>query len=1183
MASKIRKIFNLIVAILISLSTVSQAAGFSTSGTKLMDIVRDMAAQWFFIFKYFSIALMLVVLIYLGIKLVISSIAEERAKYKRMLVDWLVGFIIIFTIQYYMVFILKLNEIFVELARKVSANLAQMFVTGEEYALGLEVTTTGLYEMIRTRAYELRFSIGTSGMIMYMVLIYYTIKFVFIYFKRFFTVFMLTILAPLMGLFYAFNKVMTGKAATFKKWAAEYAFNVFLQTIHAITYGVFVTLAIGLSSSSIAGFILAMVMLNFMGQAEKIMRKIFKLSGGIVDDNANKGIRENLAAATAMKASMGAVFGTQMAKDIGNGAKNLIGGAFTLGARTGMVAYDKGVDKLLENQKKQKEEEEKKLKEEEERSRKETINDKDRIRRENAIKARIAKLDESIKGLEEAKEKKNKRLEGYRGGIQDPEKLQEYLDEKTKGIHDPELRRKEQERLREENKNKILKRVVSKDKYTGQVSVSGVGTKIKREIDKVIWGNDAAKSIAKDIVKTTATGLSGAVMTLASIPMIVTEPVAGLALLAKGRANSKKLFSNSDYRKAANLGERNAIRAGQRVIRQRHKEEINKLNKESKTIKKQRKVLRKSALAKDKGRKLSFNRFSPRSLETIKAQMKMDSKLNSIRKMNSLSLGNLVLTAPLRLTGTIGAVRTIQGKAYKMHEARKDYYENLETFSTLEKKDSISKDFITDYNLRIAGITSAIDEKSDSEVMTRFGEDTGKVVTIGDTKFQFGKDIKAPASTVELKSQIIDNVLLRVAAKNKVLDIKDLNLKSTRIQTELVEEFRKVGVLKDTTIPEEFELDKTLKLNLDKLKDRVEVIAKDNPRAVEETIAKEVIVSYMARNNIEDAAEIKKEEHKEKIKTEILEILEEKDDTRPFEIVESERESTRDISNIITESVESFERDETVESEEIREEVEYTTKETAERVVSKPVVERDKDRLENTETIDQIDPIETIEHTPIQTSERTAVRQELGINNDKSESLEIPSITTDEIPENLSKIIEGIRSGKKSETTFADTKKDSPEPSKDSGFQDLLSRMGRLEAQVKTQEKKVVKEERLELFESLISSLEKVDTTVVDDMIENEVIAEERKRQVEIGKGELDSQLEGFERIINEDIDDSQAIEDYIGQVSPDVDELLGQLLAIKEQDMVGLALKFKPNSYEQKRMNSIDLERVNSTYRKKI
>ena len=102
-------------------------------------------------------------------------------------------------------------------------------------------------------------------------------------------------------------------------------------------------------------------------------------------------------------------------------------------------------------------------------------------------------------------------------------------------------------------------------------------------------------------------------------------------------------------------------------------------------------------------------------------------------------------------------------------------------------------------------------------------------------------------------------------------------------------------------------------------------------------------------------------------------------------------------------------------------------------------------------------------------------------------------------------------------------------------------------------------------------------------MIENEVIAEERKRQVEIGKGELDSQLEGFERIINEDIDDSQAIEDYIGQVSPDVDELLGQLLAIKEQDMVGLALKFKPNSYEQKRMNSIDLERVNSTYRKKI
>ena len=72
MARKARKIFNLIIAILILLPSESHAVS-------VMEAVRGMVSKWYFIFRYLSIAVMLVILIYLGIKLAISSIAEEKA------------------------------------------------------------------------------------------------------------------------------------------------------------------------------------------------------------------------------------------------------------------------------------------------------------------------------------------------------------------------------------------------------------------------------------------------------------------------------------------------------------------------------------------------------------------------------------------------------------------------------------------------------------------------------------------------------------------------------------------------------------------------------------------------------------------------------------------------------------------------------------------------------------------------------------------------------------------------------------------------------------------------------------------------------------------------------------------------------------------------------------------------
>ena len=45
--------------------------------------------------------------LYVGIRMAISSVAEEKAKYKKMLVDWVVSLGLLFVLHYIMVFVVR--------------------------------------------------------------------------------------------------------------------------------------------------------------------------------------------------------------------------------------------------------------------------------------------------------------------------------------------------------------------------------------------------------------------------------------------------------------------------------------------------------------------------------------------------------------------------------------------------------------------------------------------------------------------------------------------------------------------------------------------------------------------------------------------------------------------------------------------------------------------------------------------------------------------------------------------------------------------------------------------------------------------------------------------------------------------------------------------------------------------
>ena len=89
-------------------------------------------AKWYYILRNVAIIMMLLVLIYLGIRILISSVSSEKAKYKSILNDWVVGFCLIFLMHYIMSFSMNLNDKFIDMAKGVTSSNKYIVVYEDE-------------------------------------------------------------------------------------------------------------------------------------------------------------------------------------------------------------------------------------------------------------------------------------------------------------------------------------------------------------------------------------------------------------------------------------------------------------------------------------------------------------------------------------------------------------------------------------------------------------------------------------------------------------------------------------------------------------------------------------------------------------------------------------------------------------------------------------------------------------------------------------------------------------------------------------------------------------------------------------------------------------------------------------------------------------------------------------------
>jgi len=85
--------------------------------------IKNSVAAWYYTLSVLGVLINLLVLIYIGIKMAVSTVASAIAKYKEMLKDWLVGMVLIFALPYIIGFINLLCSGFVELLCVVKDNV----------------------------------------------------------------------------------------------------------------------------------------------------------------------------------------------------------------------------------------------------------------------------------------------------------------------------------------------------------------------------------------------------------------------------------------------------------------------------------------------------------------------------------------------------------------------------------------------------------------------------------------------------------------------------------------------------------------------------------------------------------------------------------------------------------------------------------------------------------------------------------------------------------------------------------------------------------------------------------------------------------------------------------------------------------------------------------------------------
>ena len=283
-----------------------------TSPQNVAEDLSGIISSWYVGIRNIALVVMMIVLLYIAIRMMLSTLASDKAKHREMLKDWLMGMLLLFLMHYIMVFsvtiVQKLTEV---ISASVDENVyAVKFPMDDNNKIAKWFDENGLAYMLYDEnnnqmaqnegdtigesrygdvAYaiymtnsvgkaRLDLQLDTGGFsyvgkaICYLILVCFTVYFTFVYLKRVLYMAFLTMIAPVVAVTYPIDKISDGSAQGFSKWFKEYIFNLLLQPLHLLLYFTLITSAFNLAGANI---IYSIVALGFMLPAERLLRSFF--------------------------------------------------------------------------------------------------------------------------------------------------------------------------------------------------------------------------------------------------------------------------------------------------------------------------------------------------------------------------------------------------------------------------------------------------------------------------------------------------------------------------------------------------------------------------------------------------------------------------------------------------------------------------------------------------------------------------------------------------------------------------------------------------------------------------------------------------------------------------------------------------------------------------------------------
>lgn len=247
--------------------------------------LRPTIASWYVALRSIAVVGLLSVLVYLGIRMLLTSVAADRAKYKQMIVDWVVAICLVLILHYIMSFALTMAETVTAMLSSETDGTFTVNASKVEVSLGSKGSISfaaNLMSYVRFMVQAGDLTVKVSFLVLYIMLVIFSVRFTWIYLKRVVNMAFLTLIAPMVALTYPIDKVSDGKAQAFNMWLKEYTYNALIQPVDLLLYKVLLGTSVELAADNP---LYAIVALGFIIAAEKLVKQMFgfnKASGGTV-------------------------------------------------------------------------------------------------------------------------------------------------------------------------------------------------------------------------------------------------------------------------------------------------------------------------------------------------------------------------------------------------------------------------------------------------------------------------------------------------------------------------------------------------------------------------------------------------------------------------------------------------------------------------------------------------------------------------------------------------------------------------------------------------------------------------------------------------------------------------------------------------------------------------------------